>query len=294
MRWRAIWLGILICSTAGCLNDRPAKSTSLIDRVRGMGGPTGPDAVFIEYALIERPAGSAGINREAWANVDEQVLASDKRALLSENGLRVGIVGGLLPSEIEAMIANPKSAIGHRQRRLYANNAAVLPMNGPVPVAEYQMLASLDGKPATLKFEQAQFSLNITPSFAADGRIKVKSCPEIEFNDRKSWLPTGAAGSAWAGNKPAEKPESLAWEVSLSAREFAIVGSHHERGNWIGNQIFTGTVGHDKVQRLLIVRAGKLAATEDGSTAPLAAPTKDGVVPLAAQASTSAVRGQRP
>ncbi len=294
MYWRALLLGFIVVSSTGCLHDRPAKSTSLIDRVRGMGGPSGSEAVFIEYALIERPLGSAAINREVWANVDEQFLPSDKRALLSENGLRVGVVGGLLPSEVEAMIANPRSAVGHRQRRLYANNPAVLPINGPVPVAEYQMLTVLNGAPTTVKQEQAQFGISITPVFASDGRITLKCCPEIEFHDKKSWLPTGAAGSAWGSGKPAERPESLGWEVTLSPREFAIIGSHHERGNWLGNEVFTGMSGKDKVQRLLIVRAGKLTPAETGTTPTLAAPPKDGIVPLASQASTSTVRGQRP
>src|SRR4051794_10348432 len=115
MRWRALTVGMLFLSAVGCVNDRSAKSASLMDRVRGMAGPTGPDAVFIEYALIERPAGSAAINREVWTTINEQVLASEKRALLLENGLRVGTVGGLLSSELEGMIANPKSSTGHRQ-----------------------------------------------------------------------------------------------------------------------------------------------------------------------------------
>jgi hypothetical protein len=291
MRLRAMLLGMLVLSAAGCLNDRPVKSTSLIDRALGMVGPTGPDAVFVEYALIERPAGSAGINREVWANIDEQFLPTETRQILCENGLRAGIVGGLLPAELGEMIANPKSGIGHRQRRLYVDNAAVLTVNGPTPRVEYQMRATMAEEPVTRRYEQAKFSINIVPTFASEGRITLKCVPEVESQDPKSWLPTGATGPGWLGNRPVDRCESLAWEAALSPGEFLVIGAHYDRGPWLGNQIFGGMQGNEKVQRLLIVRAGRLAETGQSAVAPT---SKDGVVPLAAQASTSAVRGQRP
>ncbi len=298
MRWRALLLGLLLCPLAGCLNDRPARSTSFIDRFRGMGGPSGADAVFIEYAVIERPAGSSAINRDVWANIDEQLLTAEKRALLSENGLRVGVVGGMLPAELEAMIANPKSAIGHRQRRLYANNPAVLTVNGPVPQVECQLREALDLPPTTQKFEQAKFSIGITPtlrSFKDRGDCVVLKCvPEIEHQDKKNWLPTGAAGPAWLNGKPADRIEALGWEVTLSPREFLIIGTHYGRSGWIGNLIFGGEQANEKVQRLLIVRAGRLATADTTSQPAPATAAKDGIVPIAAQASVSLARGQRP
>ncbi len=204
MRWRALWLGMLVVLPAGCLTDRPVKSTSFIDRALGMGGPTGPDAVFIEYALIERPAGSAAINHEVWENIDEQIIPSDTKALLAENGLRAGIASGWLSPELEAMIANPKSATGHRHRRLYVGNPADLTVNGPVALAEYQIRHSMTAEPASMKYEQAKFSISITPNHAANGRIALQCVPEVEYQDKKSWLPAGAVGPGWINSKPIE------------------------------------------------------------------------------------------
>lgn len=291
-RARAIWLGLLLCSLAGCFTaDRPVKSASLLDRLRGS-GPTGPDAVFIEYAVIERPAGSTAINRDVWANIDELILPSDSRALLAENGLRAGVVGGLLPSELETMIANPKSTVGHRQRRLLVNNPAVLPLNGPMPLAEYQVRGSFDVPPNSMAFEQARFSVSITPRHSKDGRITLQCMPEVEYQDKKHWLPPGAAGAAWAHGKPIERYQSLAWEVTLSPREFVVIGAFHERGAWLGNQVFGGTSGDQKIQRLLIVRTGRVTPVESGPELPANASDRD--APIASQASVSAVRGQRP
>jgi hypothetical protein len=294
MRLRAIsiWISLLVLS--GCATERPAQSTSLIDRLRGIAGPTGPDAVFIEFAVIERPAGSTAVNRDVWANVDEQILPAETRALLSENALRAGVTGGMLSSELESMIANPKSEIGRRQRRLYVNNPAVLTMNGPAPQAEYQVRRSLEESPATVKFEQAKFSITLTPRHAPDGRITLHCVPEMEYQDKKSWLPTGAVGPGWLASRPAERYDSMAWEVTLTPREFLVIGTHNERDNWLGNQIFGSWQGPAKIQRLLVVRTGTLspADTEWGPTT--ANQKKDAVVPIASQASIGLVRGQNP
>ena len=292
-RARAGLLGLFVLTLAGCLNDRPVQNASWYDRFRS-GGPTGPDAVFIEYAVIERPAGSAAINRDAWNSIDEQVLSSETRALLSENGLRVGIVGGMLSSDLEGFLANPKSTIGHRQRRLYAGNPAVLTLNGPVPQSEFQMLGVLNGSPTSINLEQAKFALSITPEQAANGRIKLTCVPEVEYQDKKHWTPPGAAGMGWLNNKPVDKFTALAFEANLSPREYLVVGAFHERGPWLGNQLFGGLNGQEKVQRLIVIRTGR--ATEDESKIlPIGRlPNGDGIVPIASQASVSITRGQKP
>jgi hypothetical protein len=294
MRLRALSTVMLLIALSGCATERPVQSTSLIDRLRGMGGPTGPDAVFIEFAVIERPAGATGINRDVWANVDEQLLPAETRALMSENALRAGVTGGMLSSELESMIANPKSTIGRRQRRLYVNNPAVLTLNGPVPQADYQVRRSLEDPPTTVKFEQAKFSITMTPSHASDGRITLRCVPEMEYQDKKSWLPTGAVGPGWLANRPAERYDSMAWEVTLTPREFLVIGTHNERGSWLGNQIFGGQQGSAQVQRLLIVRTGTLSPADTDWDPSSAVQKKDTVVPIASQASVGLIRGQNP
>lgn len=291
-RARDFSLAFLVLSLTGCLNDRPARSTSLIDRVRGIGGPSGPDAVFIEYTIIERPAGNAEMNRGIWKQIDELALPSETRALLGENGFRCGVIGGLLPSELETLIQNPRSAIGSRQRRLYVNNPAVITLSGPNALAEYQVRPTLEGTETTAHFENAKFAMNFVPVHGTDGRTKLKCVPEVEFTDKKHWTPTGATGEGWANNKPLERYQGLAFEVNLSPREFLVIGADFNRGNWLGNRMFNDTTAGEKVQRLLVIRTGRLAAADLDLTARNL--SKDGVVPLALQAKNSAARGVGP
>ncbi|MCE9534465.1 MAG: hypothetical protein K8T89_25590 [Planctomycetes bacterium] len=285
-------LGFLLLCLTGCLHDRPTKTASWFDRFGS--GPTGPDAIVLEYAIIERPAGNPTINRDAWKVIDEQVLATETRYLLNENGLRAGLIGGLLPSELEGLLANPKSTMGYRRRRLYAGNPAVLTINPTAGLAEYQLKATPDSSLTTVRFEQARFSLSVTPEHSGDGRIKLKCVPEVEYQDKKHWLPPGAAGMPWLHSKPIERVASLGWELTLSPREYLVVGGINETGPKLGNQLFGGMNGTDKVHRLLIVRAGRLTPAEAGPDLTALTPGKDGIVPVASQASYSAVRGVRP
>ena len=45
---RVVWLGLLAALSAGCLRDQATRSTSWLDRFRQLGGPSGPNAVYID------------------------------------------------------------------------------------------------------------------------------------------------------------------------------------------------------------------------------------------------------
>ena len=74
----------------GCTTARPLRSTGWLDRFRRLNGPTGPDVVQMDIALLERPVGDSYINRDLWTTADEQVIALERKAQLDDNGFRVG------------------------------------------------------------------------------------------------------------------------------------------------------------------------------------------------------------
>jgi hypothetical protein len=173
------------------------------------------------------------------------------------------------------------------------NNPASIKMNGPVALAEYKIRTTMNAQPATVKFEQAKFAMNFTPTFTSDGRIALHCVPEMEYQDKKHWLPTGAVGTSWLGNKPVERYDSMAFDVKVASREYMVIGSIYERGPWLGNEVFGGSTGNQNVPRLMGVRAGRLAPndpTEDGANAA----GKDKIVPLAGQTLLGSARGSRP
>ena len=68
-------LGILIpvLFLAGCLTPQLA-SRSMMDRLRAVGGPQGPDVVVFDVAEIEQPPSDGYIDRDLWAALDETAI----------------------------------------------------------------------------------------------------------------------------------------------------------------------------------------------------------------------------
>ena len=234
----------------------------------------------MEYVLIERPVGDSALNRVVWADTDEQILPSEVRTIVNNNGFRIGTVAGILPSEVDAMIKNPRSVEGHRQRRIAASYPAAFLLNGPVAHSEYQVRLNSESVPTTVKREQAQFSLDITPVVLPDGRLQLKCVPEVEYYDKKYWNPIGAVGAGWGGQQPSEKYPSLGFDVTISSKELLVLGTFIDKTNTLGNQMFVDNQPNQTVQRLLILHAGRIKAESFFSEK-----NPNMVVPIAAQAS---------
>jgi hypothetical protein len=291
-----VWLGLLALTLTGCLRDRTSKSSSWLDRFRQLGGPSGPDAVYIDYALVERPAGDFRLNREVWSQADEQVLPVETRAVVEENGFRVGVVGGLVPSEVESLWRNPKSSMGRRERRLYAGKDAALTLNGPLPECRFQIFTPASTGPNVVTLEQANCSLVLIPTMADGGKVRVRFAPEVQHHDKKHWVPAGAVGAGWInGAKPVERYPELGWELTLSPSEYVVIGTLFERDETLGYQFFMGPAAKNRVQRLLLVKAGRVSGPPAGDITlddEQTEPSKG--KPLALQASYTTVRGARP
>ena len=60
------------------------------------------DTVYLDVALIERPAGDDFLDREVWDSSDEQGVGLEVKPILEENGLRIGQFG-LLPDRLQTL-----------------------------------------------------------------------------------------------------------------------------------------------------------------------------------------------
>ena len=153
----------------------------------------------------------------------------------------------------------------------------------------------MNATPTTVKYEPGAILDELHAKLGdRDGRdLTLHSVPSWSIEDKKHWLPTGAVGASWLGNKPVERYDSLACDVKLSPSEYLVIGSVYERGPWLGNQVFGGVTGNQIVQRLIVVRAGKLEPADPSQDA-ANAQGKDKIVPLAGQTFIGSARGSRP
>ena len=55
----------------------------------------------------------------------------------------------------------------------------------------------------------------------------------MEYQDKKHWLPTGAVGASWLGNKPVERYDSLACDVKRhGAASISVIASGLRTRAW--------------------------------------------------------------
>src|SRR5262245_12392683 len=130
------------------------------------------DAVVLMTALIDRPGGDPYLTDGLWAAADKP-LSHETAALLAENGIRVGIISGIPPVEFSTLVTSEKTTTARRLNLRRLNEPKVLPVNGPVDVAEYAVLTGLKADRAGVTVSGAECGFEVTPAAATSDRVSL-------------------------------------------------------------------------------------------------------------------------
>ena len=289
MRPRSALLLLLSLVLSGCVAPK-THTTAWLDRFRHLGGPKGPDAVMMDVALIERPLGDGYLNRTLWTVADEQVIALESRAILEDNGFRIGQIGGITPVELQTLLTSERSCANPRRITSKAGKPAQLLLGPAVAACKFQI--ERQGQPVPVDLAQAECTLEVTPTLTPDGRTKLRFVPIVQHGVPELKPRPTADRSGWmlAEEKPSQRYDEMAWEVTLAPNEYVVVGGRFERPETLGHQCFLRRDEQTPVQRLLVIRTGRQLPAEDPTAGdePLRSPS------IASQASWTKARGARP
>jgi hypothetical protein len=251
----------LLLLATGCFSTETVRPGRWLDRLGWNSELRGPDMVALEYAIIERSQGDPDLNVEIWKKADEQLLPYETQMLLEENGLRVGLLSGVVPAAFQKMLDNPGTITGRRNRFMQIAHSATIPLSHQPVKAEYQ-LRNKAGNPGTmLRLEKGIFSWNVTPSFAEEGKVRLHLFPEVQDLERKLWLPPGAISSVW-NERSDERYTALTWDVNLYPGDYLLIGTTSVRKNTLGSAAFLLEPGDTPKQRLVMFRARRNDAPE--------------------------------
>jgi hypothetical protein len=246
---RATPLALLF--VCGCIGPGMMQPDGAVTSFKLVAGPAGADAVGLEIAVIEVPLGDRYVNADLLATIDEQVVELDRKAALEDNGFRVGLIGGVWPSQFDELLKSQRSDPDRRWVQMRTGHPRVVTLGGPRPVCKFQIIT--DGKPTSdTAIEKGRCALQITPTLADDGGVKLAFVPQIQHGTRPVWL-APLTGDELA--IPAESYPALGWEVTAAPGEFVIVGTQFAKADTLGHTIFVDTDGVKPVQRLLAIRA---------------------------------------
>jgi hypothetical protein len=309
MRQRqALLPGLLAVLLCGCFGQE-TMHTSWLERFHMMQGPTGPDVVQMDVALIERPLGDSYLDRELWAVADEQVLALDQKNLLEDNGFQIGSVGGITPPGLQALLLSEKSCANPRRITLRAGQSYDLLLGPVLPVCRFRM--PQDGELTDVRLEQAQCLLAVVPTLTSDGRTTLRFTPQVRHGETRLLPRPKADLSGWL-LQPQQQMEDyahLSWEVTLAPNEYVVIGGRPEKGDsaappsgagrpqTLGGRCFLRPEETPPVRRLLVIRTGRMPPSIDAEPGESTSEQEAGeplIPPLASQASMSTVRGTSP
>ena len=295
-RWSLV-LGLLAVPLVGCATGGPVGPTSWLEALRPFHGPVGPDVVQMDVALLERPLGDPYLNQRIWALADEQVVALEGKGVLEDNGFRVGQVGGIIPEELKDLLFSERSNVNPRRLVFHADHPTVVKLGGAVPQCTFQV--QQDGRALPVALEEAECTLEILPSLAKDGRVRLRFTPQVQYGRAALTRRPADDRSGWElkEERPTERYPALSWDVALAPNEYVLVGARFGAPETLGHQSFIRPDESTPVQRLLVIRTGRSATAPDLEIAPdneEASAAFGNSPPLALQAAWTTARGSSP
>jgi hypothetical protein len=293
---RALLLGLLAGLLVGCATGKPVRSSSWLDRFRPFHGETA-DLIMLEVALIERHPADAFINAELWQVADEQAVSPENKAILEENGFRVGQVSDLTPTRLQALLTSEKSCINPRRLFLHSGGTTTVKLGPTRPHCRFDL--HQDGQTQTVSLEQAECSFVILPTLTDDGRTRLHFTPQLRHGETimAAHPASDHSGLLWQPERPTRTYEALAWDVTLAPNQYVVIGTHFDQTETLASQCFLRQDEEVPVQRLLVIRTCRPSqglAPEETSALPESGPLAKRSAPLALQATWTSARGCEP
>src|SRR5688572_4364461 len=101
---RRAWCAIVVCAAVvggGCLTRAARPTTESV--ARSLAPVVAIEGIYLESVILERPLGDRFLDRELWSEA-LPVGSQETRTLLSENGLRAGVLSGSLPQRFQTLL----------------------------------------------------------------------------------------------------------------------------------------------------------------------------------------------
>ncbi len=253
----------LALGMAGCFLFQQGGKSIFPNRSWLGSAVAGPDDVYIDVAVLQVPIGDRYVNDELWTETDEQVLSPVLRANLEDNGLRAGLVNGRTPDHLLELLTSKRSNPNATHYRRLKGVSTTIDLASEIPICEFSLQSG--GETRAIHLEQATGQIQVVPSMEADNKVHLTFTPQFEYRDLDKWsrLNPGVALSL-QGQRSTESYSALAWELTVAANEYVVIGARFEKPKTLGFQFFVTPDQDRPIQRLLAVRAGRFSKG-DGS-----------------------------
>jgi hypothetical protein len=252
-------LALAFAATTGCLPFRGERTArQIIQSVNPFGlAPTAArDKIVVRSVLLERPTGDPYLATELWETTLKP-LPPETAALLAENGLRVGTFPSNAPAELLERINAGDGTVRPHESTANLGEAKVLPVNGPVPHARFQIFDDIGAAPKSIEFENGQFGFAMTGMAADGGKLKLAFEPKAQHGQRQGWFRPTLDGTGFARHeqKELDRFPKLQFEVTVRPGEYLVIGPTERPADRAGGAWFVADANGGSRMRILVVRA---------------------------------------
>ena len=223
--------------------------------------PEGETRLAYHTRLVDQPAGSDYLNSGLWADATDH-LDHERTTLLALNGLRLGVVAGNPPAELERLASSDATVLSPMLRSGAAGRPRAIPVNGPLASCTLGTVSAFGGEAKPKTFDLVECGLTLTSTVLPGDRLKVRGEFQIQHGERQPWLRPTSDGTGFArtDRRASESYPALAFEVTLGRADLLVLGATDEPAGKLG-QAFFFSIQPDRVrQRVLLVQVGATEA----------------------------------
>lgn len=209
--------------------------------------------VILTTGLIEQPPDDPYLTAGLWRDAPDP-LPHAVSVRLARNGVRVGVIGGLRPPRLDALVSHDSTFRDATHRTLPTGVAKVIPVNGPIERCELTHYTGLVDTGRSLALTAAECGLNVTGG-PARGGVRLQFEPMIQYGEKELGVRLSDGGLTRDDRRPREVFPNLEFEVTLAPGEHLLVGTTADPGDSLGRALFLDATESRVRQRVLVVRA---------------------------------------
>ncbi|WP_406697844.1 hypothetical protein V5E97_03255 [Singulisphaera sp. Ch08] len=266
MNGKVLTLVVAITAVAGCsLNRTDLGRDTFLARIGGGGQIIEPKRCNLRVAILSRPLREEAINGALWSVVDEQSIAPELRRALEVNGLRMGLITGELPHEVDSILnAKAPHKVEPSQFEFPDGDHAMIDMVDTTP--EVSLLLNREGRAFGKPYQDASGWFRVTANHDGATGVALRFVPEIHHGPiQRAFTALPNAGSYSPQQfmqKDGQQEESLrelATTLTLQPGQIAVVGCLPEASRSLGSFMFTQPEANSDrlLQRVLLVWASR-------------------------------------
>jgi hypothetical protein len=275
MSRKTLVLVVATMAVAGCTLNRTdvRREMSALGRLGGSGQVIQPKRCALTVIILPRPLRDRAVNEAVWGLADEQSVPPQARAVLQANGMRIGVLTGTLPSELESAInAPPPHKVDPAEFNLPDGDNTLISLSQPIATAS--LLLNRDGHAFGKDYHEASGWFRVTASHDGPSGVALRFVPEIHHGPvLRRWdadPTTNTLNSMQFLVKDGQQEETLrelAATLTLQPGQTAVIGCDPDRRGSLGAFLFTQPESNSDrlTQKVLIVRASRTNLGEPGS-----------------------------